>query len=221
MCGVVSFPFAWLGSRNEKRPAPVSGPPVVQVLLRHYSGMVLLVGVAMGLGLGLPSTFLRTYAAELDIPRISLFFTVYAVAAVVTRVSTRHCFQRYGTRPMILIGVSSLAVGQLLFLVVHSEWQLLLPAIGCGCAHAIVFPAIVAAGSCGFPAKNRGVATILVLAAWDLGQLIGAPLAGGILRYSANAGLPPYPTMFATMAVLLTTAALWAAFYRPKPCVSE
>ena len=59
---------------------------------------------------------------------------------------------------------------------------------------------MVAAGSVTFPLRHRGLATVLVLATWDLGQLIGAPTAGAVLQYSPLAGLPPYPTMFLTMA---------------------
>jgi MFS family permease len=209
LLGILSMPFAWAATRAERRPARSAGPPMRQVLWRHYSGLVLLMGMAMGMGLGLPSTFLRTYAAELDIPRISLFFTVYSATALVTRVITRHWFERFGTRLMMLLGVACLAVSQLLFLLVHAEWQLFLPAIGYGGAHAVAFPATVAACSMAFPAKHRGLATLLVLAAWDLGQLLGAPLAGALLRYSAAFGLPPYPTMFATMAVLLASAGIW------------
>ena len=80
---------------------------------------------------------------------------------------------------MIVLGVGGLAVSQLLFLLVRAEWQLFLPAMGYGVAHAVAFPATVAAGSSVFPVKHRGLATVLVLAAWDLGQLVGVAVGWG------------------------------------------
>ena len=70
---------------------------------------------------------------------------------------------------------------------------------------------MVAAGGLAFPARNRGLATVLVLAANDLGQLVGAPTAGAVLQYSDVAGLPPYPTMFLLMAGFLASVGLWYA----------
>ncbi len=209
--GVLSFPFAWAATRTEMRPNTAAGASILTVLRRHYPGGVLLIGVAMGFGLGLPNTFLRTYAAELDIPRIGLFFLVYAAAAIVTRVATRRWPERFGSRPMILLGTAGMVLGLLLFLPVRAEWQLAFPALGCGCSHAILFPSVVAAGSITFPDRYRGLAIILVLAAWDVGQVLGALSVGALLEYSESAGLPPYPTMFLTMAGVLALVGAWYA----------
>lgn len=219
--GLLSFPFAWLSVRNETRPKCHAGPSVVTLLRQHASGTVLVVGVAMGLGLGLPQTFLRTYAAELDIPRIGLFFLVYAGAAIITRVLTRRWPERFGARPIIVLGMAGAALSLALFLLVDAEWQLVVPAVGFGFSHAILFPAVVAVGSVAFPARNRGLATLLVLAAWDLGQVIGAPAVGVLLRYSEFAGLPPYPTMFLAVASLLALVGLWYAARTREAAVAE
>jgi MFS family permease len=202
---------------NRQIPAPSrfiphpSAPSLPTLLRRHNPGLVLIIGVAMGVGLGLPGTFLRTYAAELRIPRIGLFFLVYAVAAIITRVLTRRWPERFGPRRIILLGMAGMVASLLMFLLVRTEWQLVVPAIAFGCSHAILFPSVVAAGSVTFPLQHRGLATVLVLATWDLGLLLGSPTAGAVLRYSPRAGLPPYPTMFVTMAALLAIVGLWYA----------
>jgi len=217
LLGLLSFPFAWAATVREKRPRLPTGPRLLHLLRRHHPGTVLAVGVAMGMGLGLPGTFLRTFAADLDIPRISLFFTVYAAAAILTRILTRRWPERFGTRPLILLGMAGMVASLLLFLPVRAEWQLIVPAIGFGCSHAVLFPSVVAAGNCSFPAGNRGLATTLVLAAWDMGQLIGSPAAGVMLKYSEAAGLPPYPTMFLAMSGVLALVGAWyAAAGTPK-----
>jgi hypothetical protein len=75
----------------------------------------------------------------------------------------------------------------------------------------VLFPAVMAAGSVAFPSRHRGLATVLVLAMCDLGQLVGAPAAGAVLNYSQLAGLPPYPTMFLAMAGVLAASGGWYA----------
>ncbi len=206
---LLAVPLAWAATRGEKRSSgirdrlttcPTKSPSLLSVLRRHNPGLILMVGVAMGIGLGLPSTFLRPFAAELGIPRIGLFFMVYAVTAIITRLLTRRWAERFGPRPLILLGLAGLTASLVLFLLVGREWQLILPAVGFGFSHAILFPAVVAEGSAAFPAGNRGMATLLMLATWDLGFLIGAPAAGATLHFARLSGLPPYPTMYLTMA---------------------
>ncbi|MBN2476207.1 MAG: MFS transporter [Pirellulales bacterium] len=200
-CGAMLF--VWLATRQLGRPVWQPRPPLVRLLRRHLSARILLVGIAMGIGLSLPGTFLRTYSAELDIPRMGLFFGVYAPTAVVTRILTRRLPERFGTTPMILLGIGGLAASQLLLLAVRSEWQLVVPGISYGFSHAVLFPSVVAAGSSAFPLQHRGLATTLMLGTWDAGQLVGAPMAGAIVHYSGLIGLPSYPTMFVTMACLM------------------
>ena len=146
----------------------------------------------------------------MDIPRIGLFFLVYAVTAIITRLLTRRWAERFGPRPLILLGLAGLSASLILFLLVGREWQLILPAVGFGFSHAILFPAVVAEGSAAFPAGNRGMATLLMLATWDLGLFIGAPAAGATLHFARLGGLPPYPTMYLTMAGVIS--AVWLCY---------
>ena len=62
-----------------------------------------------------------------------------------------------------------------------------------------------------FPLANRGFATILILATWDLGRLIGSPAAGAVIRYAPLAHLTPYPTLFIAMAALMAIVGGWYA----------
>jgi MFS family permease len=186
-------------------------PSLLTLVWRYSPRIILVIGVAMGMGLGLPSTFLRTYATELGIPRIALFFLVYSATAIVVRVPTRRWTDRFGPRPIILAGMAGMTVSIAAFPLVQTEWQLTLPAIGFGCSHAVLWPAVIAAGSVAFPPQNRGLATVLLLAAWDLGLLVASPAVGVVLRYSEMVGLAPYPTMFLSMAGLLAMVTLWYA----------
>ncbi|MHB8902578.1 MAG: MFS transporter, partial [Thermoguttaceae bacterium] len=200
--GALALGFAWLSTRDESTPVARRRPPVLWILRRYQPGTVLLVSAAMGVGVGLPATFLRTYAADLDIDRIGLFFLVYSPTAIVTRIVTRRLPERFGLRPMILAGMAFLLVSQFVFLVVWNEWSLVLPGFTYGVGHAILFPTTIALGSGSFPGRYRGLGTTLMLAGYDFGQLVGAPISGWIVHAGASAGLPGYPIMFVTVAAL-------------------
>lgn len=194
-------------------------PPLLWLLRRYHPGAVLATGVAMGFGLGLPAVFLRPYTESIGIERIAVFFAVYTGFAFAARIATRRFPHLIGIRPMILIGLVFLTVSVLLYLPVRSAWQLMWPAVLLGIAHAVLFPAVIAGGSAGFPARYRGLGTTLILAMFDVGLLFGYPLVGGILQTAGAAGLPKYPTMFLTAASLLaliTVYYVWASRGRPR-----
>jgi MFS family permease len=207
LLGIAAIPFAWVASQREKTPARRKGLPMLWVVRRYQPGMLLAVGVVTGVALSVPSTFLRTYAAELGIPRIGLFFTVVGLTAVATRVASRRLPQRFGLAPILLVGLAVMALAQLLFLIVRSEWQLIVPGLVHGVAQAILYPMVTAAGSSSFPSRYRGLGTLLILASLDIGQLIGAPAAGMVLHLSEAAGWASYPTMFLAMAAVLSSVA--------------
>jgi len=199
---LLALAAAWWATRDYVAPSRRKRPPMAWLVRRYFPGSVLLVSVVMGFGFGLPATYLPTYAATLGIPRIGLFFAVYAATAIATRVLTRRLPERLGMQPMIFLGLALLVLSQMLFLLVRTEWHLLIPSISYGISHAILFPTAVAEGCGTFPSRYRGLATTLMLAAYDVGQLIGAPTAGLIVHLSGAAGLASYPAMFLAVAAL-------------------
>ena len=198
--GLVAVCYATRGQtvRSNRRQ-----PPVIPLVRRYNPGFVLLVAVVVGGGITIPHTFLRTFAAERDIAQIGFFFIVYACTAFVARMFARGLFAKYGNRPWIIGGLTLLAISMALYLVVFQVWQLAIPAICAGAGHAILFPAIMAAGSTRFPERYRGLGTTLMLSMYDIGNLIGAPLVGGSLHLARLAGWPAYPVMFLGVAGLI------------------
>jgi len=209
LVGVAGFAFSWLATRGNGARPKRRQPPILLVVRRYHPGPVLWAGAAAGFGLGLPTIFLTRYIAELNIPKLAVFFWVYAPTAFATRVLIRRLPQRWGVQPMLSWGMVSLAAGILSFVLVKTEWQFALPAVLIGIAHAFVFPAAVAGGSGAFPLRYRGVGTTLMLAMFDLGNLVGMPAVGEMLRWYHRAGWPEYPAMFitASSAVFITCVA--------------
>ena len=182
--------------------------PAWRLLRRYHPGAVLLVSAATGFGIGLPGTFLRPYAESMDIPGIALFFAVYCPTAFAARFLSRRLPARIGNRRVMHLGLASLVLAMLLFTVATNQWLLCLPAIALGIAHALLFPSLIAAGTAAFPPRNRGLATTLVLAFFDLGTLIGSPIAGGIVSYAGLIGLPPFAAMFVSVAAAIGLSAV-------------
>ena len=205
--GCVSFITAWIATRGELPPVARRQPSFIGLLRRYNPGVVLLVGIAVGIGVSVPFTFLRTYAAELQIRSIGSFFVTYALTAFVVRMATRRLFERFGNRLWVICGLSAMTASMVLYLLVQSTWQFIIPGVAAGVAHALLFPAVVASGSTSFPARHRGLGTTLMLAMFDVGHLVGAPLIGGILIFCRQTGLPAYPTMFFCIAGSLSLVA--------------
>lgn len=204
--GVAAIPLAWSATRGEVQ-SHISNESVWRVLRQYHPFATFFIGAVMGMIVGTTNMFLRSYVRELGISRISLFFSICAIATIVVRIPTRQWPERFGNRAIILLGAAGMALSQLAFLLVHSEWQLAIPAVLFGSSQAILFPAVTAAGSAAFPAHSRGLATTLMLGASDLGVLVGSPLAGAILSQSEMLELPPYSTLFVALAVIMATTA--------------
>lgn len=203
LVGLAALALALLASRGATRPMLHRRVSIWGVLRRYHPGAILLVGVATGIGVGMPQVFLRTYAHELNIHNLSFYFVTYAPVAFATRLTIRGMPARYGIRPMVWMGLGAMAASMVCYLAVRSQSHLVWPACLAGIGHAFLFPSVVAGGSTRFPERYRGLATTLMLATFDLGTLIGAPLIGTILLAARHFGLPSYPTMFFTVAALL------------------
>jgi len=196
--------------------------PPWRVLRSYFPLPVFVAGAAMGAGLVVLQTFLRTYTAKLGIHQIGNVFAVYAITAVVTRVLTRRWPERVGIMRMIVAGLLALALGQLLLWPVSRPWHLIGSGLAFGFGHALLFPSVVAAGTIGFPARHRGLATTSILSAWDVGQLLGAPAGGMVLTYSLYLHLPEYPSLFVATAVMLVAVAFYfVRAYRPRAAGAE
>ena len=206
IAGFLSFaaiPFVWMATSGVPRPQRQRQPSMFRLLLHYNPGFVIVVGIVSGLGLGLPEVFLRTFAITLDMPRIALFFTIYAITTIATRVLIRGLSERIALKPTILCGLGCLAASMLSFILVKSYWQLIIPGIGFGITQAVLAPSIIAAANTNFPARFRGLGTTLVLASFDLGYLVGVPSAGVLLHICGMAGLPAYPILFATVVMII------------------
>jgi MFS family permease len=215
--GCLAFVFGLLATEGAQRPMSRRRPPLTWLLRRYHPGPMLLMGVAAGFGLGIPTIYVRPFSVELGIPGIAWFFFPYMAVAFTTRLSIRRMPARFGLRPVVLVGVLCLTLGMLSFVAVQKDWHFLLPALSMGIAHAIMFPTVVAGGSTAFPARYRGLGTTVMLATFDLGSFLAFVSVGAIIVQARAAGWPAYGTMFTCVAALLATSGIvYFRWSRPK-----
>jgi predicted MFS family arabinose efflux permease len=189
--------------------------PMHWIIRRYHPGSVLLIGVAMGLGIGIPFYFLRPFTQQLGISGIRSFFFVYAVTAFSIRLVARQLPDRWGVRRTVLLGMGFLTADMFSFLLVRGEWSLMIPAVLGGVAHAFVFPAAMTGGSLAFPLRYRGIATSLMLTMFDLGNLVGQPAVGTMVWLARKWSLPAYPMMFLSVgAMMLLSMVAYALSHR-------
>ena len=179
------------------------GPSLWQLLKKHHPGFLLIVAAIMGLSISIPGTFLRPFAAEQNIDQIKMFFLVYNIVAFVSRISFRRAPEVLGLRNAILLGLFFMSLSMFSYTLVESTTTLIIPAIAGGLAHSFLFPSVVAGGTAFFPRENRGLATSLVLAMYDVGVLIGSPLVGISVTGSRMVDLPAYPLTFCIVGVIM------------------
>lgn len=206
---VLALVFTFLAIRfGERRSVVTRRLPMLKIIQRYHPGMILLVGIAMGIGISIPFSFLRTFAADLGIDNIRVFFLVYAIVAFTTRILCRRLPDRWGVRRTILLGLVCLTMSMLSYLVVKDVWSLIIPAATGGLAHAFVFPAAMSGGSLAFPIRYRGLATTLMLTMFDFGSLVGQPAVGSIVHFARQSQWPAYSTMFVIVACFLAGVTL-------------
>lgn len=148
-------------------------PSQIRVILDHWPGVVLLVGVVFSMVFCLQSSFLERLAEARGFKDIKIFFMVYGPTAITLRVLCRRVPERFGRSRTLFGGLLLLAAGLLCLTGIESQWQLVLPGVLMGAGHSFVFPSMVDLAAERLPFEHRGTGTALILGAGDLGMLIG------------------------------------------------
>ncbi len=195
----------WFAIQGAELPSRHPRPSLFKVVRQYHPLMISATAAVMGAGFAIPATFLRPFAIEKHIESVGVFFVVYAAMGFAARMASRSLFARYGNRPWMVVGLLLLTVSYFLYVPVTNTWHLMAPAAVAGIAHALLFPSIMSAGTAVFPRRYLGVATSLILAMFDVGTFISAPIIGGFLRYSKPLTDNPYAWMFASVACVFAS----------------
>ncbi|PRP96501.1 major facilitator superfamily transporter [Enhygromyxa salina] len=174
------------------------------------------VGCCFAMGLAAYFVFLKTYLLEAPkLGTMGMFFTTYAIAAVLLRVFFGWVPERFGLNRVLIPSLLMGALGLGLIACATGEIHLISAAILCGVGHGFAFPIISALVVMRAGPDERGSAIALFTALFDLGVLFGGPLFGICAKYAG------YPATFALAAGLVATATfvfvIWDRSQRSTP----
>lgn len=124
------------------------------------------------------AVFLPTYAKQYEIPGIGLFFTVQAVALVLSRFVVGPMSNRKGVSFAVIVNLWLLAASLAGLFLVQSLPGTLVTAALYGFASGCLIPQLNAAAVLRAPAESRGKASATFYMAMDLGIGVGAVLWG-------------------------------------------
>lgn len=131
---------------------------------------------------GVVSTYLAIYGKEeLGITGgTGMFFTLFAVGLILSRLTGARSLRRNLVSRNAALGISTAAVGYLVFAALHSSVGYYLSAFIIGLGNGHMFPAFQTMFINLAPHNRRGTANSSVLSSWDAGVGLGV-LLGGVL----------------------------------------
>jgi MFS family permease len=177
--------------RDRRRPAAAVPAPgwlragLEDVLHRH-----MVVTLFFGLGSGTIFAFLPTFAQDLEVAGLSLFYTAYAAAAIAVRVFGGRLIDTRGRRAVIvpsmflqlvapaLLGLVGLAVTRTSTTPVVPI--LFLAGLVSGAAHGFLYPGLAALVTDLTPNDRRATAVGVFSSMFLLGQTLGAVAFGAV-----------------------------------------
>ena len=200
---------------QDVRPAALGARPGLDAIreglleLRHLH---MLIGLFFGLGTGTIFTFLPTFGEDLGIASVGLFYTAYAVAAMLVRVAGGTLIDLRGRRaviiPCLFVQAAATAIIALVALLFRPSLGLpvlpflFLAGFLAGGAHGFLYPAMSALLMDVTPERRRGSAVGIFSSVILVGSTVGAIAFGYVAQ-----GLG-YALMWSALTCLLIVGSL-------------
>lgn len=210
-----------LRTRGIRPPEPGGGPGLEELRegLEELYRVHMVLGFFFGLGTGTLFTFVPTFAEQLGVTGLGLFYTAYSVSAVAVRVFGGDLIDTRGRRavivPCMIIFAAAVCIFALLAGAVGPGVRVpVLPFIFLagllgGAAHGFLYPALSALLVDVTPEARRATTVGIFSAVCLLGNAVGAVVFGYIAR---GAGYTP---MWISLAVVMSGGIV--ASYRLAP----
>jgi MFS family permease len=180
---------------------------VGDVFRRHMA-----VAFFFGLGTGTLFAFMPTFAEDLGVRTVALFYTGYALSAIAVRLVGGRLIDTRGRRAVIVPSMFVFAAAPALLAAVGSAAArhpalpvlvvIVLTGLVSGAAHGFVYPALAAMVADDAPAARRGAVVGVFSALFLSGQ------AGGALVFGALAHAFGYPPMWLVLTAAITAGAV-------------
>ena len=194
------------GLREKRRPAAAVPAPgwlragLEDVLHRH-----MVITFFFGLGSGTIFAFLPTFAQDLEVAGLSLFYTAYAAAAIAVRIFGGRLIDTRGRRAVIVPSMFLQTVAPALLAVIGYAVTrtsttpvvpiLFVAGLVSGAAHGFLYPGLAALVTDLTPADRRATAVGVFSAMFLLGQTVGAVMFGAVAHFLGYASMWTILTM--------------------------
>ncbi|MCI8594475.1 MAG: MFS transporter [Oscillospiraceae bacterium] len=155
----------------------------------------------------LANSFMVPYAAEYGLSGIGLYFTVNAIASLVSRPFTGKLLDKKGPAFVFYPCAVLMAAGLLIIGLVHTLPAILFAAVLTGVGWGTVSPLLQSMAIQVVPPSRRGVASNTSFLGFDLGLFVGPTLAGLIVAQTGSHG-----AMFTASAIPVFLGILVFAF---------
>jgi MFS family permease len=215
LCGLlaVAAGVLLLGLREQRRDGgqPVRGAEWARLSFGELLRLHMTVTFFFGLGSGTIGTFVPTFAEDLGVTTLALFYTAYAGAAMGVRVLGGHLIDTLGRRAVIVPSMFAQAVAAAVLATLGLSGPgvgvppplVLLVAAGliAGGAHGFLYPGLAALVTDQAAPVHRGAVVGVFSAVFLFGHAAGAFLFGGVVHAVG------YGSMWSLLTALLLAGA--------------
>jgi len=156
---------------------------------------VWLVTAFLSLGFTTAFVFVKTYVTTSGIGSVGPFFAAYAITAVSWRLAFGWVPDRVGPTRMVGPGLTLYAVGIGTLGLVPGSAGLIIGGAFAGLGHGISYPVVLAIATMRASEGDRGTATAIFTAVFDLALFVASPLIGWVIEVFG------YETMFQGVAL--------------------
>ncbi len=188
--------FASLPLKEPARPRGAAGRGFFGALRQGDLVPIWVVGSAFAMGLAGAYTFVKTLVESEHVGTVGLFFSTYAIAAIVLRVGFGWLPDRVGPKRALMPAIFAIAISLALLAIARDDLTMGVAGAFAGLGHGFAFPILSALVVHRAHPSDRGSAVALFTAIFDAGILIGSPLLGLVARAT------DLRTMFAVAAVM-------------------
>jgi MFS family permease len=198
---VVSLVMVWLGTGvragREKSDAPF--PKWREVVDWRVIGVAMSLFV-ISFGYGGITSYVAMMSVRYEIEPPSLFFSVFAVTIIVTRVFGARLGDRIGPKALLYPSLAMVPIALAILAWTTSGWQLVTAAIFYGIGFGAAYPAFMTFVLGHTEARRRGATFGSVLWAFDTGIGTGSLVTGVLIQYAG------YPIAFGVAAAIAALA---------------
>lgn len=171
--------------------------------------------VALSLGFTTAFVFIKTYVTTTGLGSVGPYFSSWAAAAIVWRLAFGWVPDRVGPKRMVLPGLSVYAAGLAGVGLIGGVPGLVVGGLLAGVGHGISYPVILTLATIRSGEGDRGTATAIFTALFDLMLFAAAPLLGAVIGWLG------YRIMFGLVALTLVSGAGWAWHTIRRPATVE